>query len=64
MTLPDRRLFRLTFSALESDIPEANRLRQLLKRLLRAYGFRATGPNEGLEELKPPPPAKPDDLGA
>jgi hypothetical protein len=48
-----RAWYQLTFSADVTRIPEGPALRRLLKRLLRAYGFK----NEGLVELPGPPSA-------
>ena len=42
-----RHLFRLTLAVLPSDVPSYQRLKRLLKCLLRQYDFRA----EKLEEL-------------
>jgi len=46
----------LTLESVPCDVPVANRLRSILKRLLRSYGFRCVGMSgNGLDEPKTPP---------
>jgi hypothetical protein len=48
-SMADRPLYRLTLRPLPGDVPPAIRLRAVLKRLLRSYGFRAVR----VEEVRP-----------
>jgi hypothetical protein len=47
--MADRPDYRLTIRPVQDDVPPAVRLRGVLKRLLRSYGFRALQ----VEEIKP-----------
>lgn len=49
MVAEDEMTVRLTVRALKSDVPAINRLRSLLKTMLRAYEFRV----ESVEDVLP-----------
>lgn len=60
--MSDRPLIRLTLKPLPDDVPEAIRLRHVLKRLLRTYGFRCMA-IDNVADARTPPAARRDATG-